>query len=440
MQLPEKTQLYTIYGENDRSLERFTALSADFQRHFPAAQAEFFTAPGRTEIIGNHTDHNGGKVLAASINMDTIGAAAPSGNNLVKIISEGYPEIRIDLAELDTVPKNKGTLSLTAGMLKAVRELGYQVSGFWACLSSNVIPAAGVSSSASFEMLLCAIINYFFNDSQMTCIDYAHIGQRAENTYWEKDSGLMDQMACAAGGTILLDFADGVSYERIDFDFSRTGYDLVIINTGKGHADLSGEYSEIPHEMKQAAHAFGQNTLHSVTLEQLLTKLPELTGNEPAVQDCAPAASSIPYPHETIPLHNDRAVLRAFHYFTENERVEQAVSAIDRKDWTRLLSLLRESGDSSFKWLQNCYAASDWKEQKIALALAVSGLFFHRLGDGGCRVHGGGFAGVIMSLVPQHETEHYIKYMSRFIPSDQIYPLQIRKTGAVHIDKAPEAV
>ncbi|MCD8023574.1 MAG: galactokinase, partial [Lachnospiraceae bacterium] len=276
MGLPEIQTLERIYGESAHSLARYQSLAENYQKNFSSDEMEFFTAPGRTEIVGNHTDHNGGKILAGSISLDAIGAAYPTGTDVITIVSEGYRDkIVIDLKKLERVPKNRGTLSRVAGMATAARQMGFVVSGFHAYVSTEVISAAGVSSSASFEMLICSILNYFFNDGRMRYIDYARIGQYAENHFWDKASGLMDQMACAVGGTILLDFSkiaasdgkedpiksDAEICKRVEFSFSQLGYDLVIVNTGKGHADLSDEYSSAPLEMKDEAKALGADLL-----------------------------------------------------------------------------------------------------------------------------------------------------------------------------------
>ncbi len=412
MRLPSTEILHKVYGESESSSKRYEALAKQFTKHFNSDEMEFFTAPGRTEIIGNHTDHNGGKILAASISLDTIGAAYPNNSNIISIFSEGYEgEIRLDLSKIDEIPINQGTISLIAGMIKATLKLGYHVSGFNAYITTSVISAAGVSSSASFEMLLCSMLNYFFNDSNMSYTEYAKIGQYAENKYWSKASGLMDQMACAVGGTISLDFSDDVKYEKVDFSFSKIGYDLIIVNTGKGHADLSNEYSEIPMEMKVVAKKLGGTLLCDSSLPEFLEHFKELEKS----------------------LENDRALLRAMHFYEENIRVEEAIKAIANHNEKHLLKIMKESGNSSWKWLQNCYVATDKKDQKINLALALTELFIKKIGDGCCRIHGGGFAGVIMSIIPKAETAHYIEYMSQYIDPKNIYPMNIREHGAIHL-------
>lgn len=410
MNLPDRQQLLQIYGEAGKSRERFAHLAEQFAAIYPHRQAEYFSAPGRTELIGNHTDHQGGKVLAASIHLDTIGAACPNGTRFVRITSEGYEtQIVADLSDLQKDRMNPGTQGLVAGMLEGVQKAGFQVQGFDAYVSTNVIPAAGVSSSASFEMLICAMINYFFNHQKMTVTDYARIGQYAENTYWQKASGMMDQMACASGGVVLLDFSDRMCprYEKTDAPFEAMGYQLVIVNTGKGHANLSDAYSAIPAEMKEAAAAMGAERLQEADPKQLLKKCRN--------------------------IKNDRAVLRALHFFQENTRVEQAAEALRSKDLNAFAELLRQSGQSSWELLQNCYDVRNVRKQKVTLALALTELFLKKTGAGACRVHGGGFAGVILCMLPQTETECYAQFISEYVGENQVYPLKIRKLGAIHI-------
>lgn len=407
MRLPEIATLEKIYGESQESMKRYESLAENFKEKFGSEEMEFFTAPGRTEIVGNHTDHNGGKILAGSISMDTIGAAYPNGTDVITIISEGYKKaIVVDLADLDSVPKNMGSVSLVAGMMEAAKKNGFKTGGFNAYVSTQVISAAGVSSSASFEMLVCSITNHFFNEGKMRYIDYARIGQYAENHFWDKASGLMDQMACAVGGAIMLDFSkdDDHIYEQVEFSFSQIGYDLVIVNTGKGHADLSEEYSSIPFEMKEAAKACGATLLCETNMETLLANLDK--------------------------IENDRAVLRAMHFFTENDRVDKAYEAAKAKDADALLTAIRESGQSSWEWLQNCYTAQAPEEQKITLTLALTKRYLDQIDKGVCRVHGGGFAGVIMCVIPKEETAGYVDYIANYVGRENVYPMNVRTFGA----------
>ena len=413
MNLPETAKLQEIYGETEICGARFKKLADNFAETYKQDKAEYFTSPGRTEIIGNHTDHNGGKVIAGSINLDTIGAAYPNGTQVIRITSEGYrDEIVVDLTKLSKATYKKGTPALVAGMMEGAQKNGFKAAGFDAYVSTNVIAAAGVSSSASFEMLICTIIDHFFNEGKMTYNDYAKIGQYAENHFWDKASGLMDQMACAVGGPIQLDFSDDVKYEKVDFDFARFGYDLVIVNTGKGHADLSRVYSEIPEEMKAVAKVLGGEWLADCSYEQLLDHYAEV--------------------QKTV--GNDRAILRALHYFEENARVEAAAQAVKENNGKKLLQILDESGRSSFEFLQNCYPIGDYKEQQIPLALALTGHYLKEIGDGCCRVHGGGFAGVIMSIIPKAHTKEYVEYIARFVGKSNVYPMQIRAAGAIHVE------
>ena len=410
MKLPDCRQLEEIYGESERSLERYEKLLEHFRRNCHGEDADFFTAPGRMELIGNHTDHNGGHVLAAAIDMDTVGAARPNGSRRIRIVSEGYEEeIRLDLDNMGSMKKGRDTRTLVAGLTEGLQRAGFSVSGFDAYVSSHVIAAAGVSSSASFEMLICAMINHFFNRDTMNCMDYARAGQYAENVYWEKASGMMDQMACAVGGTILLDFArkGRPDYRKVDFSFQKAGYELVIVNTGRGHAELDGEYSGVPLEMREAAAALHVERLCESGLEDLLAVCNGIS--------------------------NDRAFLRALHFFRENHRVLAATDAMEAGRMADLLRLVRESGRSSWEWLQNCYSPQNGREQKVTRALALTELFLEKIKDGACRVHGGGFAGVILCILPKEKLPAYVDYISGFVGAENVFPMKIRETGAVRL-------
>lgn len=409
-----KKQLYDIYGETEEALKRYNSLAERFENKFGNYAGDFFTAPGRTEIIGNHTDHNCGKVLTASINMDTIGIARINNSNMVRVVSEPYnQEITLDLDQLDRYKKAGGTYSLLAGMFEGVQVYGFNISGFDAYLHTNVIEAAGVSSSASFEMLICSIVNYYFNEGKMDCVQYAKIGKYAENTYWCKNSGLLDQMACAIGGTVYIDFVNPEKpfIKNIDFDYDQMGYDLVMINTGRGHADLSAEYSMIPNEMKMVARYYDKEYLSEVEEETFIKDIPDIR----------------------VKL-GDRAVMRALHFFEENKKVARAMEVIENRQYKQLIPIIYESGNSSWKWLQNCYCDHSVNEQSIPIVLAITELYLRKVGQGCCRVHGGGFAGVIMCLIPKDFTLEYLGYMEGIVRRDNMYVLKIRKTGAKHLD------
>lgn len=410
----EVSVLNRVYGEENLAKEqaRYEHLVTKFKENFGEGKVDFFTAPGRTEILGNHTDHNHGKVLTASIAMDTIAAVRKNGTSLVHVISEGYKEITIDLENLDSECKCKGTLSLLIGMFECAMKKGYKVEGFDAYITTEVIGAAGVSSSASFEMLICAIMNYFSNEGKIDYVEYAKIGQYAEHEYWLKQSGLLDQMACAVGGVIAIDFKEEMpKVEKVEFGYDKLGYDLIIVNTGKGHADLSEEYSAVPVEMKRAAKVFGKEVLADVDEKEFMANLNKV--REEA---------------------GDRAVMRALHFFAEQKRVDTAVKAIKEEDYETFLSCITKSGNSSWKWLQNCFATKDETEQAVPVALALTELFIEEEGRGYCRVHGGGFAGVIAAVLPKDLTPKYVEMMTPYMGEENIYVMQIRQTGAVHLD------
>ena len=410
----EVSVLSSVYGEENLAKEqaRYEHLVTKFKENFGEGEVDFFTAPGRTEILGNHTDHNHGKVLTASIAMDTIAAARKNGTSFVHVISEGYKPITIDLENLDSECKCKGTLSLLIGMFECAMKKGYKVEGFDAYITTEVIGAAGVSSSASFEMLICAIMNYFSNEGKIDYVEYAKIGQYAEHEYWLKQSGLLDQMACAVGGVIAIDFKEEMpKVEKVEFGYDKLGYDLIIVNIGKGHADLSEEYSAVPVEMKRAAKVFGKEVLADVDEKEFMENLNKV--REEA---------------------GDRAVMRALHFFAEQKRVDTAVKAIKEEDYETFLNCITKSGNSSWKWLQNCFATKDETEQAVPVALALTELFIEEEGRGYCRVHGGGFAGVIAAVLPKDLTPKYVEMMTPYMGEENIYVMQIRQTGAVHLD------
>ena len=410
----EVSVLSSVYGEENLAKEqaRYEHLATKFKECFGEGEVDFFSAPGRTEILGNHTDHNHGKVLTASIAMDTIAAARKNGTSLVHVISEGYKAITIDLENLDSECKCKGTLSLLIGMFECAIKKGYKVEGFDAYITTEVIGAAGVSSSASFEMLICAIMNYFSNEGKIDYVEYAKIGQYAEHEYWLKQSGLLDQMACAVGGVIAIDFKEEMpKVEKVEFGYDKLGYDLIIVNTGKGHADLSADYSSVPNEMKKVAQFFGKEVCAEVTEQQVIDNIQEVRA-----------------------FAGDRSVMRALHFFAEQKRVDTAVKAIKEEDYATFLSCITKSGNSSWKWLQNCFATKDETEQAVPVALALTELFIEEEGRGYCRVHGGGFAGVIAAVLPKDLTPKYVEMMTPYMGEENIYVMQIRQTGAVHLD------
>ena len=354
-----------------------------------AAQAVFSTS-GRTELGGNHTDHNLGKVLAGSINLDTIAAVHTVSGNTVSFASEGYPAISVDISDLDVHEDLFGTTeALIRGVAAAMAKRGGKTGGFCANVSSSVFKGSGLSSSAAVEVLVGTIFNSLFNDDRFSTTELAIMGQEAENIHFGKPSGLMDQVACANGGIVGIDFKDPAKpvITPIEIDFADFGYNLVITTTGGNHADLTADYASIPSEMRTVARYFGKKALRDVDPQQFLSQIGDL--------------------RKTV--GNDRAVLRASHYFQENYRVDCMISALRDRDFGRYLSLVRSSGDSSFRYLQNIYSPKAAGEQGISLALAMTEMFLKN--EGAFRVQGGGFAGTIEAYIPLEKTGAYFSHM-----------------------------
>ncbi len=410
----QTVDLKELYGINaDKEKVRYERISRAIIEKFGHLPQGFYSCPGRSEIIGNHTDHNGGKVIAASINMDTIAAAAENNLPVIRIVSEGYRDeicVDTDLAADGTPDKCDGqslTEKLVAGICRAFLNMGYRIGGFDAYVTSEVVPSAGVSSSASFEMLICGIINDLFNEGVITIKECARAGQYAENVFWNKSSGLMDQIACAAGGAVYMDFAaeGDVAFESFNLPFTSNGYTMILTNTGKGHADLSEQYSAIPLEMISVAEALGCKRLCETDKKHFLENITRLEGN-------------------------DRALLRALHFFNENERVEGVRKS---GDIGQILSMIEESGHSSWELLQNCWCDGDYKEQRITLALALSKEYIGQ--DGGvCRVHGGGFAGVILAVIKDSQAQAYMDKMSVVFGKENVNGIDIRPYGLVKVN------
>lgn len=405
--------LTELYGADqvEEQRGRYRELLEGYRDKFGDGEVKLFSSPGRTEISGNHTDHNHGKVLAGSINLDCVGVAAVNHSSKVKIVSTTFgQEFTVDLNNLAPSRRKSGTEDLVKGLLKGFQESGYEVGGFNAYITSNVISAAGVSSSAAFEMLLCSMLNTFFNEGRMDTVAYAHVGKYAENHYWDKASGLLDQMACAVGGLITIDFMEpsDPKVEKIDFDFGSQNHSLIIVQTGRGHADLSADYSAVPSEMKKVAEFFGKNYCSEITEKDVIDNLAEVRK-----------------------YAGDRSVLRALHFFEENKRVENMVKALKEDRFDVFLENITASGNSSWKWLQNCFTNSNYQEQGITVALALTELFIAEKQKGACRVHGGGFAGVIMAMLPNEIVDEYIAYIEKAMGEGSAYRMSIRPYGAI---------
>ena len=403
-------KLYTKDGVKN-NLKRYEEVLQGFVREFGKKDVKLFSSPGRTEISGNHTDHNNGKVLGGSINLDCIAAATNNGSNIVNIVSESFSQkFKIDINDIAPGVEKAGTTELLKGILAGFKERKADIGGFDAYITSNVISSAGVSSSAAFETLICQVINTLFNDGKLSKTDYAYIGKYAENHYWDKASGLLDQMCCAYGGLISIDFKnpDMPKVNEIDFDFGAAKHDLIIVQTGRGHADLSADYSSIPAEMKKVAEYFNKKTLSEVDEREFYNNLPKLRE-----------------------YAGDRALLRSIHFFDENKRVENEVKALTNNDFDTFLKNITDSGNSSWKYLQNVYTNAAPNEQGITVALALSERFLKKKNVGATRVHGGGFAGVIMAMVPEKYSDEYVAYMDKFLGEGSSYKMKIRPYGSV---------
>lgn len=405
-----------LYGTNTATLnlqaERYSGLLGKFMNTFNSDEPQFFSSPGRTEIGGNHTDHNYGRVLAGAVNLDNVAVAAKNNTSLIRIESVGYPKFEVDISNLLAIKDEQFTsASLIRGITARLKELGYAIGGFDAVIDGGVPKGSGLSSSASFEVLIGAIISHLFNDGHLDPILNAIIGQYAENNYFGKPCGLMDQTACAVGGLVTIDFEDPAKpiVKKVNFNFISTGFALVITDTGGNHADLNDEYASLPIEMKSVAAELGAKVLRQVTLEQVVEAIPALRGKT-----------------------GDRALLRAYHFLGDNQRVVNQVKALENNDFQSFLSMVIESGYSSYMYNQNIYPVTNVREQGISLALALSEMVLK--GQGAWRVHGGGFAGTIQAFVPQHLLDKYVRTLEHVFGENSCHKLFIRQKGAVKME------
>ena len=370
-----------------------------------------FSAPGRTELGGNHTDHQRGCVLAAAVELETTAEVMLNGTDIIRVFSEGYAPVEVALDDLAVhAGEENTTAALVRGVAAAFVERGAELQGFDAHVRSNVLPGSGLSSSAAFEVLMGTILNELFFHKSLSTAEVARIGQYAENVYFGKPCGLMDQMASAVGGMVFIDFEYPACpiVERIDFDLAAAGYALCIIDTGADHADLTAEYAAIPGEMKQICAYFGKDVLRQVSQEKFFAALPQLRGRVP-----------------------DRAILRAMHFYRENERVEQQVQALRAGDVDEFLRLVRQSGRSSWMYLQNITPAGAVEQQAVAVALALCEELLD--GRGACRVHGGGFAGTVQAFVPLDGLENFRTGIEAVLGAGKCHVLQIRAAGGVRL-------
>jgi|LSQX01.2.fsa_nt_gb galactokinase len=378
-----------------------------------------FSVPGRSEISGNHTDHNNGRVLAAAVNIDIIAVVAERSDGTIRLKSEGFDEDVVDISDIE--PESYPKLSsraLIAGICAGFAQRGYKIGGFDAYTTSNVIKGSGLSSSAAFEVMVANILNVLYNGGEIPAPELAVISQYSENEYFGKPCGLMDQTACAVGGFVAIDFEvkGKAKIEKLSFNPADKGYTLFIVNTGGSHSDLNEDYASIPREMKAVAAKFGRDALRGISAEELVPQIPALRAE-----------------------HGDRAVLRALHFIAENDRVAMQADALRDGDMDAFLDGVDASGRSSFQYLQNVFTTHSPAEQGLSLALALTDTYFAarniKRGAGGyaCRVHGGGFAGTILAFVPSEQADGYRKYIDGVYGEGACMPLQIRDEGAVEL-------
>ncbi len=371
-----------------------------------------FSAPGRTEIGGNHTDHQGGRVLAAGVDLDAVAVAAKTGGTEIRVKSAGFPEDRIDAGDLEKKPGEKGTsAALLRGLCRGFSDRGHRIGGFCAYTASSVLAGSGLSSSAAFEVLLGTAMNRMFCGGELPPLAVAQLGQFAENEYFGKPCGLMDQAASAIGGFALIDFSDAAEprAEKIPFDFSKCGFRLCMVNTKGSHSDLTPDYAAIPAEMKRAAACFGKELLSQVDEAEFYSAVPKVRAEA-----------------------GDRAVLRAMHFFAENRRVAEEAAALKADDFESFRRLVIESGRSSFEYLQNVYSPSHVSEQGVAVALALCERLLGPRG-GAWRVHGGGFAGTVQAYVPADFLHEFTREMEAVFGPESCLPLAVRPAGGTQI-------
>ena len=389
--------------------ETKAALDALFAAAFGAAPERYFSAPGRTEIGGNHTDHQRGRVLAAAVNLDTVAAVRVNGTDTIRILSKGYPMSVVDLKELTPVESEINTTpALIRGVAARFVQLGCEVKGFDAYCESTVLPGSGLSSSAAYEVLIGTIINHLFFDGKVSQPEVAMIGQYAENVFFGKPCGLMDQMASAVGNLVTIDFFDKENpiIKPVNFDFAACGHALCIIDSGADHADLTDEYAAIPGEIKAVAAQFGKEVLSQIAESDFYAAIPALR------KACG-----------------DRAVMRAIHFYQENARVPQQVEALEQGDFNRFLQLIKTSGYSSYMYLQNVIPAGYKAHQDVAVALALCEHYL--AGHGAYRVHGGGFAGTVQAFVPFDLLDEFVAGIDGALGEGACHVLSIRPQGGV---------
>ena len=403
--------IYVDEAKLEYQRNRYMYAIAKFEEYFGAGDVVLFSAPGRSEIGGNHTDHQHGEVLAASVNLDTLGVVKATGDNMIQVISGDQKEILVSLEDISFRPEEIGTtIALIKGIVAGFVERQYNVGGFCAYITSDVLIGAGLSSSAAFETLIGTILSGLYNEMTVPAAEIAMIGQYAENVYFGKPCGLMDQMACSVGNLVYIDFENPnkPKVEKIEANMEAYGYSLCITDTKGSHADLTDEYAAVPREMKLVAKCFGKEVLRDVSVSDVLSEIQNLRT-----------------------ALGDRCVLRALHFLCENERVRKEADALKRGDIDQFLEQVKASGDSSFKYLQNVYSSNDVRNQNVSVALMVSEMALEK--NGVSRVHGGGFAGTIQAFVKNECVAEYQKCMNQVFGEGACNDLRIRKYGGIQV-------
>lgn len=374
-------------------------------------EVSIMSAPGRTEVCGNHTDHNNGKVLAASINLDAIAVVSKNDDGMVRVKSKGHRINIVDLKNLEPNPEMYGNSTmLVQGVAAGIKNLGFDISGFDACTTSDVMGGSGLSSSAAFEVLIGTIFSYMFNDGKISPVDIAKVAQFSENVYFGKPCGLLDQMASSVGTFVTIDFESTTEpvIKKVNFDFSKSGHSLCIVDTGGNHSDLTDDYAAVRGEMESVAKALGKNVLREVSYADFFNALPELKDKV-----------------------NDRAILRAIHFYNENKRVDKAIECLENNDFDGFKKIIIDSGHSSFMLNQNVYSPKNPTEQKLSVALAMTREMLE--GKGAWRVHGGGFAGTIQAFVPNEMLEEYKATIEGVFGEGNCHVLIIRPVGGTQV-------
>ncbi len=403
-----------LYSDIEAQKKRFiSAIDAFSEKYGAQRDISIFSVSGRSEIIGNHTDHNNGKVMAGAITRDIIAVAARNDDSVIRFQSEGYPEDSIKLESTKSPDNFRRFTSraLVAGMVNGFENNGYNVGGYDAYSTTEVLKGSGLSSSAAFEVMVGNILNHLYNDGNVDNKEIAKLAQYSENVYFGKPCGLMDQMACAVGGFVYIDFENNSSpmVEPVSFSLADAGYSLCIVNTGGNHANLNNDYASVPAEMKGAAKVLGREVLRGVTETEIIKAIPKI--------------------RQAV---GDRAALRALHFVRENDRVESAKSALLSSDIEKFFKIILASGKSSFEYLQNVYTTINVAEQGLSLALALTDGYLSAR-DGAFRVHGGGFAGTIQAFVKNEDLAGYVELMDSVFGKGAAMPLNIRPLGAAKL-------